>query len=106
MKTTKKEIEGAVRTVAFWNNDRGHQLNKHDDVEGFAAAVDHGYLTPRRGSWGHRVTPLGHELLKAMNARREANDKEIRDAGFDPYKKVCDMTPEEVLRFSEWNHTR
>ena len=108
MSLTQQNIERAVEIVARMSlrdqslNDRGYRPGAEisaSDGSILQLAVSDGAITPVRGSWGHRLTAKGREILAQVHARTEARHAALRADGIDPRKALADMTEAEVAAF-------
>ena len=98
-------IEQVVREVARLDEGHGYwpkgslEVNKR-----YAEAMDAGVILPKRGSWGHQLTIAGRKVMAEINAREQAHHDDLRAAGFDPKKRISDMTDTEIAAFKAWMH--
>lgn len=52
------------------------------------------------------ASPAYKKALAEKRARKAAHHSALREGGFDPNKKLSEMTPEEVEAFIAWTHAK
>lgn len=97
-----------VENVVVLGDNRGlsNQFVPRGMARDLEAAAADGFLKrPCRG-WGWRLTTSGKALMAEVNKARNEHHAALESAGFDPNKKLSEMTPEEILAFVAWNDSK
>lgn len=94
-------VQTAIEVVSMQGSRGFMPLPAHR--YGYDKAVGIGYLkAPTRG-YGYRLTPSGKALVAHLAAKKAASDAALVAAGFDPNKRLVDMTEAEVEAFAAFH---